>query len=103
MKQNQNSFKNEDDENAFLSFFSEMNDKAHEAISKKQPEPERALEFLKKAENFLKMIEKSTLMKTARRSERDPECQCIQTSFLNIKVDDEEQDNLDGSPLLRES
>lgn len=42
-------------------------------------------------------------MKTARRSERDPEGQCIQTSFLNIKVDDEEQDNLDGSPLLRES
>ena len=36
-----------------------MNDKSHEAMSRSQPEPERALEFLKKAEEFLKKIEKT--------------------------------------------
>lgn len=48
------------------------------------------------------MIEKSSQLKTNRRSERDVEGQCIQTSFLNIKVD-EDQDNMDASPLLRDS
>jgi hypothetical protein len=36
-----------------------MNDKSQEAMSRNLPEPERALEFLKKAEEFLKKIEKS--------------------------------------------
>ena len=36
-----------------------MNEKSHEAMSRSQPEPERALEFLKKAEEFLKKIEKT--------------------------------------------
>ena len=34
-----------------------MNDKSHEAMSHSQPEPERALEFLKQAEDLLDKIE----------------------------------------------
>jgi len=47
------------DANAFFSFFQEINDKAQEALQRSQPEPERALEFFKQAEEFLKQIEKS--------------------------------------------
>ena len=43
--------------NEFYSYFSEMNEKAHDQFQQGQPEPERALEFLKKAEDFLIKIE----------------------------------------------
>lgn len=56
MKEMQSSL---EDINAFESFFQEMNEKTHEAMSAQIPEPERALEFLKQAEDFLKKIEKS--------------------------------------------
>ena len=46
-------------ENDFYTFFQEVNEKAHEAFSRCQPEPERALEFLKQAEEFMKKIEKA--------------------------------------------
>lgn len=49
----------ENGENHFYTFFQEMNEKASEAISRSDAEPERALEFLKQAESFLKKIEKS--------------------------------------------
>ena len=51
--------KQENEQNDFYAFFQEMNEKAHEAFSRCQPEPERALEFLKQAEEFMKKIEKS--------------------------------------------
>jgi hypothetical protein len=37
----------ENGENLFYTFFQEMNEKASEAISQSNAEPERALEFLK--------------------------------------------------------
>lgn len=46
-----------DDVNIFQSYFTEMNEKSHEAMSHSQPEPERALEFLKQAEDFMEKIE----------------------------------------------
>ena len=45
------------EQNEFYSYFQEMNEKAHDQFQQSQPEPERALEFLKKAEDFLNKIE----------------------------------------------
>lgn len=71
-----------------------MNDKSHEAMSRSQPEPERALEFLKKAEEFLKKIEKTrksyeglrreaqTILKTEGCEDRSKE-----SSFLDGIID----------------
>ena len=36
-----------------------MNDKANEVMSRSQPEPEKALEFLKQVEEFLKKIQQA--------------------------------------------
>jgi len=46
-----------EEKNEFYSYFFEMNEKAHNQFQQGQPEPERALEFLKKAEDFLIKIE----------------------------------------------
>ena len=46
-------------DNQFHLFFQEMNEKASDAISRGEAEPERALEFLKQAEAFLNKIQKS--------------------------------------------
>ena len=40
-----------------------MNDQVHESMSGNQPEPERALEFLKKLEEFQIKIEKAMKVK----------------------------------------
>lgn len=42
----------------------EINDQVHEAMAGSQPEPERALEFLKKLEEFAIKIDKATFIKT---------------------------------------
>lgn len=44
-------------ENEFQSYFQEMNDKANDVMSRQQPEPEKALEFLKQVEDLLKKIQ----------------------------------------------
>lgn len=63
-----------------------MNEKASEAISRGDAEPERALEFLKQAEAFLKKIEKSkkSNIKTEVNQSGD-------SSFLNGRIQDEEK------------
>lgn len=64
-----------------------MNEKASEAISQSNAEPERALEFLKQAESFLKKIEKSkkaTNIKTENN-------QSGESSFLNGRIQEEEK------------
>jgi hypothetical protein len=63
-----------------------MNEKASEAISRGDAEPERALEFLKQAEAFLKKIEKSKKnnIKTEVNQSGD-------SSFLNGRIQDEEK------------
>ena len=46
-----------------------MNEKAVEAINRTQAEPERALEFLKQVEEFLKKIDQATkIMKSMEES-----------------------------------
>ena len=36
----------------FQSYFTEMNERTHDTMGSSQPEPERALEFLKQVEDF---------------------------------------------------
>jgi ssDNA-binding replication factor A large subunit len=63
-----------------------MNEKASEAIARGEAEPERALEYLKQAESFLKKIEKSRKnnIKTEVNQSGD-------SSFLNGRIEDQEK------------
>lgn len=75
----------ENGENLFYTFFQEMNEKASEAISQSNAEPERALEFLKQAESFLKKIEKSRKATNIRTEVN----QSGDSSFLNGRIEEE--------------
>ena len=63
-----------------------MNEKASEAISRGEAEPERALEFLKQAEAFLKKIEKSK-----KNNIKTDVNQSGDSSFLNGRIQEEEK------------
>jgi hypothetical protein len=85
-------------ENHFYSYFQEMNDKATDAISRGEAEPERALEYLKQAEAFLKKIEKSR-----KNNLRTDVNQSGDSSFLNVRIQDQEksvQVSRDSDPIL---
>jgi len=51
------------EESIFISYFMEINEQVHDAMSGGQPEPERALESLKKLEEFSLKIEKAIKVK----------------------------------------
>ena len=54
--------------NLFSKYFIELNEKAQDELSRRTPEPERALEFLKQAKDLLERIEK--LQKEYKESEK---------------------------------
>lgn len=46
-----------------MQYFNEINEQVHEIMSSANPEPERALEFLKKLEEFSSKIDRATIIK----------------------------------------